>query len=121
LTPKGDVKDLPVGVTIIDFAFAVHTDLGFAMSGAKVNGKIASIYTELKQGDVVEIIRSKKPVSVSRDWLTYAKTSGAKGKIRHHLNERDKGIVSRILELRPKDFKLSFFSRKDISSEKDKK
>ncbi len=109
LTPKGDVKDLPGGATAIDFAFSVHSELAFHMMGAKVNGKMAKITQELEHGDVVEILKSKKPVSVSRDWLTNAKTSSARAKIRAHLNEHDKGIVARIRELKLQDLSLPKF------------
>lgn len=112
LTPKGDVKDLPVGATAIDFAFAVHSDLGFYMMGAKINGKIASIYDELQQGDIVEILKSKKPIKISRDWLNSAKTSHARGNIRGYLNEYDKGIIQRVRELKLKDISLPKFFRK---------
>ncbi len=92
LTPKGDVKDLPDGATPIDFAFSVHTDLGFYIQGAKVNGKIVKLDHRLKSGDVVEVIKSKKQVAISRDWLQYARTSSAKSKIKHHLLERGIGL-----------------------------
>jgi GTP pyrophosphokinase len=112
LTPKGDVKDLPVGATVIDFAFSVHSDLAYYMMGAKINGKMGSIYDGLGQGDVVEIIKSKKPATISRDWLNAAKTGHARNKIRHYLNEHDKGIIRRIRELKLQDFKLPRFFRK---------
>jgi GTP pyrophosphokinase len=113
LTPKGDVKDLPVGATVIDFAFSVHSDLGYSMMGAKINGKMGRIYDTLEQGDVVEILKSKKPVTISRDWLEAAKTSNARGKIRQYLNENDKGLLQRIRELKLQDFTLpKFFRRK---------
>lgn len=103
LTPKGDVKDLPSGASVIDFAFAVHSDLGYQMMGAKINGKIAKITDELKQGDVVEILKSKKPATPSRDWLNAAKTSHARSMIRKYLQENDKGIFQRVRELRLQD------------------
>ncbi len=112
LTPKGDVKDLPVGATAIDFAFSVHSDLGHHMMGAKVNGKMGKITDELHQGDVVEIIKSKKPVTIARDWLEAAKTGNARNKIRHYLNEHDKGIIQRVKELKLQDFNLPRFFRK---------
>ncbi|MBL8029836.1 MAG: bifunctional (p)ppGpp synthetase/guanosine-3',5'-bis(diphosphate) 3'-pyrophosphohydrolase [Candidatus Doudnabacteria bacterium] len=113
-TPKGDIKDLPVGASVIDFAFSVHTDLGFHMMGAKINGKMASIYDELYKGDVIEIIKNKNPVKISRDWLEYAHTSNARNKIRHYLQENDKGIMRRIKELKLSDLKptLPTFFRK---------
>ena len=113
-TPKGDIKDLPLGASVIDFAFAVHTELGFHMMGAKINGKMASIYDTLQKGDVIEILKNKNPVKISRDWLEHAQTSGAKSKIRHYLQENDKGIVQRIKELKLSDLKpgLPTFFRK---------
>ncbi len=114
-TPKGDIKDLPVGASAIDFAFSVHTDLGYHMMGVKINGKMASIYDELKKGDVIEVIKNKNPVKISRDWLENAQTSGARNKIRHYLNENDKGIMRRIRELKLADLKPSlptFFRKK---------
>lgn len=82
-TPKGDVKDLPAGSTPIDFAYHVHTDLGDLAVGAKVNGKVVSLSTKLKNGDVVEILatkdRNKKP---SRDWLNFVITSPARRRIK---------------------------------------
>ncbi len=112
LTPKGDVKDLPREATVIDFAFAVHSDLGYHMMGAKINGKMAKITDQLEQGDVVEILKNKQPVKISRDWLEAAKTSGARNKIRHYLNENDKGLLQRIKELKLQDLKLPRFFRK---------
>lgn len=95
-TPKGDVKDLPEGATPLDFAFAVHTDLGIRATGAKVNGKMVKLSHELDNGDVVEIILAKEP-KVSRDWLNFVKTSIAKGKIRSHLNRRNSGWLEGLL------------------------
>lgn len=112
LTPKGDVKDLPKGASAIDFAFSVHSDLGYYMMGAKINGKMAKITDELKQGNVVEILKTKKPATISRDWLQAAKTSNARNKIRSYLQEHDKGIFQRVRELKLQDFKLPSFFRK---------
>lgn len=112
-TPKGDIKDLPAGATVIDFAFAVHSDLGYHMMGAKINHKMSSIYDELENEDVVEIIKSKKPVKISHAWLKSAKAHNARNRIRHYLNEHNKGIYDRIKELKLKDFSLPrFFRRK---------
>ncbi|MCL2102513.1 MAG: bifunctional (p)ppGpp synthetase/guanosine-3',5'-bis(diphosphate) 3'-pyrophosphohydrolase [Syntrophorhabdaceae bacterium] len=85
-TPRGDVKELPRGGTPIDFAYAIHTDVGHKCVGAKVNGKLVSLRTELKNGDVVEIITqpSHKP---SRDWLKIAKTNKALTRIRGVLRQ----------------------------------
>ncbi len=111
-TPKGDIKDLPAGATVIDFAFAVHTDLGHHMMGVKINHKMASIFDELENEDVVEIIKTKKPATISRDWLKAAKTHNARNRIRHYLNEHDKGIIQRVRELKLKDLSLPRFFRK---------
>ena len=108
-TPKGDIKDLPAKATVIDFAFAVHTDLGFHMSGAKINGKMASIYDELEKEDVIEIIKSKNPVKISAKWLESAKTHNARNKIRAHLNQQNRGFIQRVKEM---NFSLPKFLRK---------
>jgi GTP diphosphokinase / guanosine-3',5'-bis(diphosphate) 3'-diphosphatase len=76
-TPKGEVKQLPVGSTPIDFAFAVHTEVGTHCAGAKVNGRIAPLSRELKNGDTVEILTSPRQTP-SRDWLAFVKTSRAR-------------------------------------------
>lgn len=82
-TPKGDIKDLPLGATPIDFAYQVHTDMGNLVMGAKVNGKVVSLSTKLKNGDVVELILSKDPgKKPSRDWLKFVMTALAKKKIK---------------------------------------
>jgi GTP diphosphokinase / guanosine-3',5'-bis(diphosphate) 3'-diphosphatase len=85
-TPKGDVKQLPRGATPIDFAFAVHTEVGLRCSGAKINGRIAPLSRELKNGDTVEVMTDarQKP---SRDWLAFVKTARARQKIRHWIKQ----------------------------------
>ena len=80
-TPRGDVIDLPVDATPIDFAYAVHSDLGNKMSGARVNGKMASLETILHNGDMVEII-TKPSARPSCKWHDIAKTSMARKHIR---------------------------------------
>jgi GTP pyrophosphokinase len=80
-TPGGDVIDLPVAATPIDFAYAVHSDIGDKMSGARVNGKLVSLDTELRNGDVVEIV-TKPAGKPSRKWHDIAKTNMAKKQIR---------------------------------------
>ena len=83
LTPKGEVKTLPVGATVIDFAYQIHSAVGNRMVGAKIDGRIVPISTVLRTGNVVEIQTTKEIVSgPSRDWLNIAKTSQAKNKIR---------------------------------------
>lgn len=82
-TPKGDVKDLPAGATPIDFAYKVHTGMGNLVTAAKINGKVVTLNTKLKNGDVVELLLSKDPKKVpSRDWLRFVKTSLARRHIK---------------------------------------
>jgi len=87
-TPKGDVKTLPAGSTPIDFAYAVHTDIGNRCMGARVNGRMVPLGTPLATGDIVEIVTNKAQTGPSRDWLNIAKTSKAKGKIRQWFKEQ---------------------------------
>ncbi|MBU1557816.1 RelA/SpoT family protein [Patescibacteria group bacterium] len=83
-TPNGDVIDLPVGASPIDFAYAIHTHIGSHLSGAKVNGKMTSLDTELENGDIVEII-TKKTITPTRKWLEMVKTSEARRNIKAKL------------------------------------
>lgn len=93
-TPHGDIKDLPDSATPIDFAYAVHTNLGNMTSGAHVNDHIVPLTYELQNGDVVEIIKSKS-ARPSRDWLATVKTSQARQKIRAWLNRHLNNIAEK--------------------------
>ena len=84
-TPKGEVKNLSAGSTPLDFAYAVHTDVGHRCVGAKVNGKIVPLHYQLRSGDIVEILTSKQERGPSRDWLALVRTSRARNKIRAFL------------------------------------
>ena len=84
-TPKGDIIDLPEDATPIDFAYAVHTEIGNRMIGAKVDGKLVSLDSKIRNGQVVEILTSKDAKTPNQDWLRVVKTSSAKSKIRQQL------------------------------------
>jgi GTP diphosphokinase / guanosine-3',5'-bis(diphosphate) 3'-diphosphatase len=84
-TPKGEVKNLSAGSTPLDFAYAVHTDVGHRCVGSKVNGKIVPLHYQLKSGDIVEVLTSKQDRGPSRDWLSVVKTTRARNKIRAFL------------------------------------
>lgn len=88
-TPKGDVIDLPKDSSIIDFAYAIHTDVGGHISGAKVNGKFVSITGTLKNGDRVEI-ETKKSAKPSYKWLEHCKTTMARRRINHFIENKEK-------------------------------
>jgi len=81
-TPKGEVKNLSAGSTPLDFAYAVHTDVGHRCVGAKVNGSIVPLHYQLRSGDIVEVLTAKQKRGPSRDWLKLVRTSRARNKIR---------------------------------------
>jgi guanosine-3',5'-bis(diphosphate) 3'-pyrophosphohydrolase len=81
-TPKGEVKSLAAGATPLDFAYEVHTEIGHRCVGARANGKIVPLHYELKSGDIVEILTSKRERGPSRDWLAMVKTTRARNKIK---------------------------------------
>jgi len=92
LTPVGDVLDLPDGATPVDFAYQVHSDIGNQCSGAKINGKIVPLNTQLQSGDMVEILiqKNKKP---SEDWLNFVKTRIAQDRIRSAIRSKIKNLA----------------------------
>jgi GTP pyrophosphokinase len=106
-TPEGDVKRLPKGATAIDFAFAVHTEVGYRCQGAKVNRRIAPLHRTLKNGDTVEVLTGKH-ARPSKDWLNHVRTARARQKIRQWIKHEEsetsislgKEIVARELRRR---------------------
>jgi GTP pyrophosphokinase len=86
-TPKGEVKNLSAGSTPLDFAYAVHTDVGHSCVGAKVNGNIVPLHYQLRSGDIVEVLTAKQKRGPSRDWLKLVRTSRARNKIRAWFKE----------------------------------
>ena len=84
-TPKGEGKNLSAGSTPLDFAYAIHTDVGHRCVGAKVNGKIVPLHYQLRSGDIVEILTAKRERGPSRDWLAVVRTTRARNKIRAFL------------------------------------
>jgi GTP pyrophosphokinase len=93
-TPKGDIIDLPEDSSVIDFAYAIHTDIGYHAQGSKVNGKNASLGTKLKTNDIVEI-QVNKNAKPSSKWLDYAKTTLARKQINLHL--KSNSLLSKFL------------------------
>jgi len=86
-TPKGEVKNLSAGSTPLDFAYAVHTDVGHSCVGAKVNGNIVPLHYQLRSGDIVEVLTAKQKRAPSLDWLKLVRTSRARNKIRAWFKE----------------------------------
>jgi GTP pyrophosphokinase len=104
-TPKGLVKEMPLGSTPVDFAYAIHTEIGDRCVGAKANGKIVPLKHQLKSGDTVEILTSSTQVP-HKDWLKFVRTSRAKTKIKHWLKaEQQKRSVEVGRRLLEREFK----------------
>lgn len=89
-TPKGDVIDLPEGATPVDFAYHIHSDIGDKCAGVRINDKIATLQTPLKNSDIVEIIIDKNRKGPSESWLSFVQTHAAKDKIRSSLNKKSR-------------------------------
>jgi guanosine-3',5'-bis(diphosphate) 3'-pyrophosphohydrolase len=109
-TPKGKVIVLPKDASPVDFAYAIHTDVGHATTGAKVNGRIVPLRSRLRNGDIVEIT-TQSGHAPSRDWLSFTKSSRARNKIKHWLNENQRAraieIGSKLLQREARRHKLS--------------
>lgn len=109
-TPNGDVRELRVGSTPLDFAYSVHTDVGNSCIGAKVNGKMVPLKHRLKSGDSVEVLTSKTQTP-NKDWLKIVKTSRARTKIKQHLlkleRERNRDVGEQILDKALKSYSTS--------------
>lgn len=115
-TPNGDVKTLPLGSTVIDFAYAIHSEVGNRMIGAKIDGRIAPIETKIETGQVIEIIRTKSENhGPSRHWIKAVKTSEARNKIRSWFKKekRDENIQEGLAEIERE------FSRNNIKLSED--
>jgi GTP pyrophosphokinase len=109
-TPKGKVVVLPKDASPVDFAYAIHTEVGHTTVGAKVNGRIVPLRTRLKNGDIVEI-STQVGHTPSRDWLSFTKSSKARNKIKHWLNEHQRQrameIGRKLLDREARKYKLT--------------
>ncbi|MCB0375097.1 MAG: bifunctional (p)ppGpp synthetase/guanosine-3',5'-bis(diphosphate) 3'-pyrophosphohydrolase, partial [Sinomicrobium sp.] len=112
-TPKGDLKSLPKGATPLDFAFAIHTEVGNRTRGAKVNGKLVPLSYQLRSGDQIEIITSTQ-TKPTANWLDYATTARARSKIKASLNDEKKAIAEEgkeILRRKLRQLKITLSER----------
>jgi GTP diphosphokinase / guanosine-3',5'-bis(diphosphate) 3'-diphosphatase len=110
-TPRGEVKELPEGATPVDFAYLIHTEVGDRCAGAKVNGRLVPLQTQLKNGDTIEIIteQGKNP---SRDWLKFVKTAKARTRIKHWVRTEERarsiGLAREMLEKEGRKLGVNF-------------
>jgi GTP pyrophosphokinase len=133
-TPKGDVFDFPLGSTVIDFAYRIHSQVGNHLAGARVNGRMVPLRYRLRSGDTIEVLTSEKQVP-GKDWTNYAATARAKSRIRQWLRNqqaersRDLGVslldrelepvklsVSQLKSAKRLDAVLAEFSQRDVES-----
>ena len=109
-TPKGKVVVLPKDASPLDFAYSIHTEVGHSCIGAKVNGRMAPLRSKLRNGDIVEVV-TQNGHTPSRDWLTFVKSSRARNKIKHWLNEHQREraieIGRKLLEREARKYKIS--------------
>ena len=110
-TPRGEVITLPRDASVLDFAYAIHTEIGHHCSAAKVNNRIVPLRHKVKNGEIIEIVTSKD-ASPSRDWLSFVKTARARSRIKHWINKREKedsGVLGRkLMEKESRKFKTSW-------------
>ncbi|MDP9267701.1 MAG: bifunctional (p)ppGpp synthetase/guanosine-3',5'-bis(diphosphate) 3'-pyrophosphohydrolase [Acidobacteriota bacterium] len=120
-TPKGKVVILPRDATVIDFAYAVHTEVGNACTGAKVNGRMVPLRTKLRNGDIIEIV-TKEGHKPSRDWLGFVRSSRARNKIKHWLNihqrERAIEIGRKLIEKEARKYRIALKEIKEQDFQK---
>lgn len=114
-TPDGEVLDLPPGSTPVDFAYKIHSAVGNKCIGAKVNGRIIPLNSQLSNGQIVEIITSKSSTGPSRDWLKFVKSTQAKNKIKHWFKkERREENIEKGKEMFDREIKRSGYLAKDL-------
>ncbi|MBN1569481.1 MAG: bifunctional (p)ppGpp synthetase/guanosine-3',5'-bis(diphosphate) 3'-pyrophosphohydrolase [Acidobacteria bacterium] len=110
-TPKGEVITLPRGATPVDFAYAIHTEIGHHCIAARVNSRLVPLRQKLKNGEIVEVITSKN-ATPSRDWLSFVITTRARGKIKHWVNQREKEVAAelgrKLMEKESRKFKTTW-------------
>jgi GTP diphosphokinase / guanosine-3',5'-bis(diphosphate) 3'-diphosphatase len=110
-TPKGEVITLPRDATPVDFAYAIHTEIGHRCVAAKVNSRIVPLRHKLKNGEIVEVVTAKD-ASPSRDWLSFVKTTRARGKIKHWTNQKEKEDAAelgrKLIEREARKFKTTW-------------